>query len=126
MLQATASREIQRALEDAGTTAEICGFLLQDETGRQAFRQVANLAGPGEFLVSELDWSRVIRDSEKRGLSVIAFVHSHLSSLDMSEADRRCCNAIDLPFVVVRLRGGTLEHQTCLPDKTVPAEGRTP
>ena len=117
MLQADPAALLLAAIRE-GAPAEVCGFLLADPAGRQQFRRVPNYSEvPGAFLIAPTDYRRVHRDAAERGLKVMAVVHSHSASLDLSEADRRDCRLVGLPFVVVLICDGAIDHRVHYPDE---------
>ncbi|MET0533454.1 MAG: hypothetical protein ABW171_04450, partial [Steroidobacter sp.] len=99
--------ELERALANTGEH-EIAGLLLEDATGEQRFQRAPNLCTepctievPRWWLERRLRCGSVHRP--------IAFVHSHVTSLEPSDADRASLQNFPLPWIIVRLHAGKLE-----------------
>jgi proteasome lid subunit RPN8/RPN11 len=111
VLQDKTEQDLLLALNDS-SGLELCGFILKDGGGKQSLRRVANMAGTaGAFLISALDWRRTLRYAKAEGLEILAVVHSHSSSTEMSEVDRKHCDNLGLPFVIVRVHGDKLDYR---------------
>jgi proteasome lid subunit RPN8/RPN11 len=104
VLGADAERTLREALEQSGGE-EVVGFLLAPGTDEPAsFWRLRNHGEqPGVFALDELEVSRVHRAAERGGETVVAFLHSHTSGLELSAADRRSKALTRFPWVVVRL-----------------------
>jgi proteasome lid subunit RPN8/RPN11 len=97
-LQTTMSRMLRQSAR------ELCGFLLRRADNSQGFAVARNLAhGPSVFLIPEREIARNYRNAERNGDNVIAFVHSHSSSLELSTADGRAMRRMRIPWIIVAL-----------------------
>lgn len=91
---------------------EICGFLMSDPEGRQDVFLVHNWSGEGgAFFVSISEFRRAERYACQRSLRIAAFLHSHETSLELSDADRLCFEMSCWPWVVVCLREQELRYR---------------
>jgi len=82
---------------------EICGFLLAKEN-TQEFHLAPNFSsGKFSFFISDLDFVRIKHYALKNNFQIAALVHSHISTLNLSEEDINCLTAADLPWIVVML-----------------------
>jgi proteasome lid subunit RPN8/RPN11 len=98
-----------RALESAGGH-EVVGFLVGEGDAENAeFWRVRNYGEqPGLFALDPAEVERVKRAATRRGQRLVAFVHSHLSGLGGSDADRLGQPMTALPWMIVRLERGQL------------------
>lgn len=98
------------AREDA--PREACGLVLRTEDGKAAIARCRNIARePTErFLMDPTDYLL----AKDRG-ALTALYHSHVTgSAQPSEADRVCCNAVGLPYVIYSVERN--EWSSCTPD----------
>jgi proteasome lid subunit RPN8/RPN11 len=51
---------------------------------------------------------RMLRRRDQSGYRPVAFIHSHVSSLDLSETDRASRQGFPLPWIIIRLEAGRL------------------
>ena len=109
------SLESHRVLEHAMLAQrgrEVCGFLMSDTEGRQHVFLVRNWSGEGgAFFVSISENRRAERYACQRDLTIAAFLHSHKTSLELSDADRQCFEKSCLPWVVICLRERELRYR---------------
>jgi len=106
-----------QALDDSGRS-EICGFLFGQPVGRgdgQGFRRLRNYGGGGEFRIDQSELDSVLRDLERHGAPVLAFVHSHRSGLGLSSADRAALRGSRWPWLVVMRHPAGLAGQWYAP-----------
>jgi len=106
---AEAEGDLRQALGHSGRE-EVVGFLLAVDAEDPAwFWRLRNYGEqPGVFALDELEVERVRRAAARRGERIVAFVHSHTSSLDLSPPDRRSQLLTRLPWLVVHLDGSEL------------------
>lgn len=118
---AEAEGDLRQALEESGRE-EVVGFLLAVEEDAPAwFWRLRNYGEqPGVFALDELEVGRVIRTAARRGERIVAFVHSHTSSLDLSPTDRRRQPLTNLPWLVVRLDGSEVRWRLHRETERVP------
>jgi proteasome lid subunit RPN8/RPN11 len=99
---------------------EACGLMVA-VNGREQFMACRNVAlePTSEFTIEPLDWAA----AEDRG-TITAVFHSHPSgSPEPSEADRKACNRLRLPWLIYAV--ATDEWATLLPEGWIePLEGR--
>jgi proteasome lid subunit RPN8/RPN11 len=101
-------RELERAILSA-RGREIAGLLLEDPAGAQRIELAPNLAAePGEAEVPAWWLERALRRGGVAGFRAVAFLHSHLTSLELSETDRASMRERSLPWIVLLLREGRL------------------
>jgi proteasome lid subunit RPN8/RPN11 len=90
--------------------AEICGYLLQDDSGTQSFLAIENrLASRDGVFASALDIDRAKRLIRGRGLKTLAWIHSHDGGTSLSDVDRQGLAESDIPWAVVCLTKGKLQ-----------------
>lgn len=108
LLCPTVITELERALARA-RDREIGGVLLQDSAGSQRIRLAPNLLEePGALEVPGWWLRRMLERRDASGLRPIAFFHSHLSTLDLSDEDRVAMRAAPLPWIILQLDAGVL------------------
>jgi proteasome lid subunit RPN8/RPN11 len=101
-------RELERALALA-RGREVAGLLLEDSAGKQRVHLAPNLSDePGATEVPRWWLERMLRRPDPAGYRPIAFLHSHVSSLDPSETDRASMQGFPLPWIIFRREGGQL------------------
>lgn len=89
---------------------EYCAFLLEGANGTQEIFQVLNVDGLwGSFQVPDSELERVEAHAQRQGMTIVAFIHSHHSSVDMSPADIRSHARSRYPWIVVH--AGTHEFR---------------
>jgi proteasome lid subunit RPN8/RPN11 len=111
MLQQAASITLSRALRQAGRR-EICGFLLVDSAGAQEIFLVRNSSwNVGGFTIAALDAERMERYAERHGYRVHALIHSHWSTLELSDVDKHGLATSKLPWLVVMLDGDSIRYR---------------
>lgn len=89
---------------------EICGFLITVRH-QQRFVRLANYGwGTASCVVPAHEVARMQRYMENTGGRIVAFIHSHSSSLSLSMMDEVGVNASDVPWLVVVLRGERLHY----------------
>ena len=110
--------------QQAARGQELAGVLVRSPERDLRFWAAPNLADGFGCAEIPLWWfERAGRQAEREGLRMEAFVHSHTSSLKLSEADRVLMRKFRFPIVVVILRGdevraaryGRLESTMCEP-----------
>jgi len=95
-------REAVERASRGGGGAEVCGFVMQDQKGEQRFCRVRNISPDKRaFVLDELDFERVLRRGAEVGLKPLAFLHTHTTDAELSEADREGQSAINLPWVIL-------------------------
>lgn len=100
--------ELERALTWAGDR-EIAGFLFEDSSGCQLIRLAPNLLDEPCAVETPGWWlDRMLRRVDPSGFRPIAWFHSHLTTLDLSEADRVAMHDFPLPWIVLLLTHGRL------------------
>lgn len=104
LLDERATRELARAIQSAGRE-EVVGFLAAaSEREPASFARVRNHGEqPGVFTLDPLEVKRVERSAAAAGRRIVAFVHSHRSGLELSDADRRSQARTKLPWVVAEV-----------------------
>ena len=108
-------RELERALAIAGA-CEIAGLLFEDSAGKQRIQLAPNLLSePGAFEVPRWWLERMLRRRDSSGYRPIAFLHSHVSSLEPSETDRASMQGFPLPWIILRLQAGQLTWVRLVP-----------
>lgn len=111
MLEQQTIDTLIRAIRDA-RGQEICGFVLESSAGQQELFLVSNWAeAPGSFVVEESEVLRIERYAKRHGLHIQAFVHSHMSSLELSKEDEASLRTSDVPWIVVMLDGDKLRFK---------------
>jgi proteasome lid subunit RPN8/RPN11 len=90
--------------------SEICGFILRCACGEERFVRVRNLHSGWRFCVSPGEVERTLRIARTDDCEVLAFVHSHKTSLLLSQADIESLACSEVPWMVVRLRDESLEE----------------
>jgi proteasome lid subunit RPN8/RPN11 len=115
-LTAGAEQTLKQALRESGEI-EVTGFLVADPGASGAwFWRLRNYGDqPGTFALDPGEVSRVRRAAARRGQTIVAFVHSHVSSLARSQVDRASQALTDLPWVIVRLDRDRLQTRTHTP-----------
>ena len=107
------SREVRHTLERAIVHSggrEIAGLLLESSDGQQRIVLGPNLADePGAVELPGWWRERIEWWAQSSGLTVRAFVHSHLTSLEASPEDEEGMRQSELPWIVVWMRDGGLE-----------------
>ena len=94
---------LTRALEDSGGR-EICAVVLEDRQGGQEVIRVRNWSRDVDgFFIATSELRRIERYAERQGCKVLAFIHSHSSSLELSDRDRRSLEHSKYPWMVVCL-----------------------
>ena len=94
---------LTRALEDSGGR-EICAVLLENVKGDQAAVRVPNWSRDFDsFFVARSEIKRIERYAERNGYKILAFIHSHRSSLELSDTDRMSLEHSNYPWVIVIL-----------------------
>lgn len=91
---------------------EACGLIAGREGRVVEIIPIANSATQPEtgYYMDEADLARALLGLEGRGLSLLAFYHSHPKSDPLpSPADLRAAAYPDVPYLIVRLRHSTLE-----------------
>jgi proteasome lid subunit RPN8/RPN11 len=95
--------ELTEALNDSHNK-ELCGFLLKNNTGELEFIRMANWAdGLNEFFIAKSQYESIKLYSYRMKKELFAFLHSHISSLDMSSTDRDSFFLGDIDWIVIRL-----------------------
>jgi proteasome lid subunit RPN8/RPN11 len=103
-------------IEDAAGK-EICGFLIRNSDGRQAFVRLPNWSGdPDGFFVAESEASRITQYVKEKGQEIIAFLHSQNSTLELSKDDLQSLQHSNLPWVVAWLSPSGLQAITVTAD----------
>jgi proteasome lid subunit RPN8/RPN11 len=102
---------------------EICGFFVLDSAYRQQFIAVPNrsLLPAHSFSVCNSDRDRVFRGAVRTNSQIMAFVHSHRISLDLSVADQRSFACQDIPWAIVVLRS-TMKLEACIYHSLQPSQ----
>jgi proteasome lid subunit RPN8/RPN11 len=113
---ASATRSIVVRAIRAAAGREICGLVLAGPKGAQRFLQLASTADAATgFSVTARELDRARRLALRQGWRVEAFLHSHVTVLDASEADLRGAGRTELPWLVVRLVADDLEVAEVVP-----------
>jgi proteasome lid subunit RPN8/RPN11 len=100
--------ELKRALACA-RGREIGGLLLEDAQGRQRIHLAPNLLQePGCLEVPGWWLNRMLQRQDDSGFRPVAFFHSHLTTLEPSEADRAAMHRLTLPWIILRIEAGHL------------------
>ena len=100
-MRSSTKEVITRAVRDAGGK-EICAVLLQDIYGEQQVIRLPNWSiEPNGFFIAKSELQRVERYAEREGHNILAFIHSHISSLRLSKEDRRSFQNSKYPWIVV-------------------------
>ena len=95
--------ELERAVRLA-RGREIAGLLLEDPAGDQLLRLAPNLLNePGQIEVPGWWLERMLHRRDPSEYRPVAFLHSHVSSLDLSETDRASIQGFPLPWIVLRI-----------------------
>jgi proteasome lid subunit RPN8/RPN11 len=96
--------------------AEVCGYLMEDDGGRQQFFALENrLASRDGCFVASGDVHRAHRYAAKHGLRVRDLVHSHSTGTSLSDVDRMGLAESDVPWIVVCLTEAGLLAERYLP-----------
>jgi proteasome lid subunit RPN8/RPN11 len=105
------SSDVIRELESALALArgrELAGLLLEAPGGKQRIQLAPNIGEAGTTEVPRWWLDRMLRRRDPSGYRPVAFIHSHVSSLDLSEADRASIQRFPLPWIIIRLEAGRL------------------
>lgn len=87
-----------------GRGAEICGYLMADDSGREEFFALENrLASCDGCFIAAGDLRRAHKYARLHGLRIHAFVHSHATDTDLSNVDQIGLAQSDVPWIVVHL-----------------------
>lgn len=94
---------------NASAGHEVCAFVLRNDH-EELLLFVPNLAEwRYEFALAPDTLERTMLLAQRRGMRVLAFVHSHIGSIALSEADRKAMRrTLKIPWLVVALRDGRL------------------
>jgi proteasome lid subunit RPN8/RPN11 len=89
---------------------EICALLLEDINGEQEIFRLPNWSNVSTaFFVAKSELQIVEHYAEREDKKILAFIHSHHSSPQISQADRRGLKYSKYPWVVVCLGPTGLE-----------------
>ena len=109
-LNAKVIEELIHALH-ASNKRELCGFLLGSPKSKQSFIRVSNFGpGPKSFFVPEAEFLRVSKFAETQNMKVIAFIHSHIHSIELSETDLIGMKRTAFPWIIVKLAGSSIVY----------------
>lgn len=88
---------------------EVAGLLLENSAGEQRIQRAPNLhSEPGNVEVPRWWFDRMLARQDCSGFRPVAFFHSHVSSLELSETDRASMSTLSLPWIVLMMRSGQL------------------
>jgi proteasome lid subunit RPN8/RPN11 len=119
MLRPAAIVELARAIACA-RGLEIGGLLLEEPSGAQRIQLAPNLqTEPGSFEAPRWWFDARIGRCDLHGYRPVAFIHSHGSSLDLSDVDRESLRGSTLPWIVVCVDSGRLAWTVHRPTRTV-------
>lgn len=93
----------------ASAGREVCAFLLCNDH-EECLLFVPNLAEfRHEFALSPDTLERSMLLAQRQGMRVLTFVHSHVESIQLSNADYRAMSRIpEIPWLIVALQGKQL------------------
>lgn len=99
---------LERCIRDAGDR-EFCALLLQHPDGQQEVIRLPNWSEDRfAFFVSTSELRRIERFASRVGAKVLAFIHSHISSLDLSDTDQEYLHHSKYNWVVVIMQDGSI------------------
>jgi proteasome lid subunit RPN8/RPN11 len=88
---------------------EVAGLVLEDCAGGQRIQRAPNLhTEPGNVEIPRWWFDRMLTRQDGSGFHPIAFFHSHVSSLELSEIDRATMRRLPLPWIVLLLKDDRL------------------
>jgi len=98
---------------------EVAGLLMENDDGEQRIQRAPNLHNePGNVEIPRWWFDRMLARRDRSGFRPVAFFHSHLSSLELSELDRTSLRNFPLPWIVLLARDGELSWAVHESDKT--------
>lgn len=104
--------ELKRALLQAGRR-EIGGLLLENSSGDQRIHLAPNLASdPGALEVPGWWLARMLDRPHASGFRPVAFLHSHLTTLEPSDTDLHSMKRSALPWIILRYENEQLTWVT--------------
>ena len=113
---------ICRSVTEAGGR-EVCGYLTLDLGMQQAFHRITNRSvEPDNFWISRVDSRRFMKKAARQNLRVLAFLHSHRSSLELSRQDKISLDDSEVPWIVVAVVNGQLFSKVYYPESLRPQE----
>jgi proteasome lid subunit RPN8/RPN11 len=99
---------------------ELCGYLALDRQGRQEFYPLTNRSDElDRFWISKGDYRRLVLHLARGNFRIVAFIHSHPSSLELSLEDSICLRHSDMPWIIVRIFAGELQSRVYEPTDAV-------
>jgi proteasome lid subunit RPN8/RPN11 len=98
------------ALTKVARGLEVAGLLLENAAGEQRIQRAPNLhSEPGNIEIPRWWIDRMLVRQSPPGFRPVAFFHSHVSSLELSETDRASLDNFPLPWIVLMVKDGQLE-----------------
>lgn len=83
---------------------EICAFLLENKSNDQKIIRVRNFSGnPYGFTLPNSELIRIQEHANTTGFKIIAFIHSHFTSLKLSEQDHDSFQYSLYPWIIVKM-----------------------
>ena len=97
------------ALIMAARGLEVAGLLLENSSGEQRIQRAPNLnSEPGNVEIPRWWIERMLARQSFHGFRPVAFFHSHVSSMELSETDRASLHNFPLPWIVLMAQDGQL------------------
>lgn len=98
------------ALITATRGLEVAGLLLENTAGEQRIQRAPNLhSEPGNVEIPRWWIDRMLARQSFPGFWPVAFFHSHVSSVELSETDRVSLHNFPLPWIVLIAKDGQLD-----------------
>ena len=114
-LSPTAATQLERSIA-AARGREIAGLLLENSAQEQRIQLAPNLrADAGRVEIPRWWFDRRLERRDASGFRPVAFFHSHVSSLELSDADRASMRSLPLPWIVVLLKNSRLTWSLVTP-----------
>ena len=105
---------------EASRGLEIAGVLVRAPGGKLRYWGAPSLADqPGCAEVPVWWLERAARQAEREGSELVAFLHSHATSLALSAADYLLRRRLSLPLVVVMFRGAEVLSRNSTAEEVV-------
>lgn len=115
MLSREQLQVVGRALSASGGR-EICGYLLLGVDGSAELYLIRNwVMESGSFFVSNSEADRAERHAARRGLRLSAFLHTHFSTLELSQEDAIGLESSTIPWIIVMPGGSGMKQRVYPP-----------
>jgi proteasome lid subunit RPN8/RPN11 len=109
MLSTAVTGELKRMITTA-RGLEVAGLLLENPAGEQRIQRAPNLQSePGHVEIPRWWLDRMLGRQDCAGFRPIAFFHTHVLSLELSETDRASLDNAVLPWIVLMVNDGQIK-----------------